>query len=208
MVPTEIFIYGASGHGKVIADIIGCSDNYTLAGWIDDNPTFDTLTWEKFRVLHPQGTVALGIGKNHTRELIAKKVTHAGYAIATLIHPRAVVSPSAQIGEGSVIMPLAIINADARIGEGCIINSGAIVEHDCTLDNYVHISPNVALAGGVHIKENTHIGIGANVIQNITIGSNSIVGAGSVVINDIADNVLSLGIPASVQKTIYKESIV
>ncbi len=103
--------------------------------------------WEQFCSLHPDGTIALGIGGNNARESIAKKVTEAGYSLATLIHPSAIISDSAVIKEGSVIMPLAVVNADALIGEGCIVNSGAIVEHDCILENYVHISPNATLAG-------------------------------------------------------------
>ena len=147
MAPTDIFIYGASGHGKVLADIIRCS-GHTLAGWIDDKPSTSALSWEQFCLLHPHGTIALGIGENNARESVAKKITEAGYFLATLIHPSAIISDSAVIKHGSVIMPLAVVNADTVIGEGCIINSGAIIEHDCILENYVHISPNAALAGG------------------------------------------------------------
>lgn len=205
MVPTDIFIYGASGHGKVVADIIRSLD-HTLAGWIDDKVSEDTLLWEQFCSLHPQGTIALGIGGNNARGLVAKKITDAGYFLATLIHPSAVISDSAVIKEGSVVMPLAIINADTLVGEGCIINSGAVVEHDCILENYVHISPNAALAGGVHIKNNTHVGIGSTIIQNLTIGANTIIAAGSVVTKDVSDHVLAAGVPALVKKTFCKDN--
>lgn len=205
MAPTDIFIYGASGHGKVVADIIRCC-GHTLAGWIDDKPSANTLSWDQFCSLHPNGTIALGIGKNISRECIAKKVSESGYSIAILIHPSAIISDSAVIKKGSVVMPLAIINADTVIGEGCIVNSGAIVEHDCILENYVHISPNATIAGGVHIKNNTHVGIGSTIIQNITIGSNTVIAAGSVVIKDVSDNVLAAGIPALIKKTFCKDS--
>jgi len=203
MVPTDIFIYGASGHGKVVADIIRCS-GHTLVGWIDDKPSADTLLWDQFRSLHPDGTIALGIGENTARESIAKKVGEAGYSLATLIHPSAVISDSAIIKEGSVIMPLAVVNADAHIGEGCIVNSGAIVEHDCVLENYVHLSPNATLAGGVQIKNRTHVGMGALILQNITVGAGSIVAAGSVVTKDVSDNVLVAGVPALIKKNILQ----
>lgn len=205
MVPTDIFIYGASGHGKVVADIIRCS-GHTLVGWIDDKPSADTLLWDRFRSLHPDGTIALGIGENIARESIAKKVGEAGYSLATLIHPSAVISDSAIIKEGSVIMPLAVVNADAHIGEGCIVNSGAIVEHDCVLENYVHLSPNATLAGGVQIKNRTHVGMGALILQNITVGAGSVVAAGSVVTKDVSDNVLVAGVPALIKKTFCKDS--
>lgn len=203
MVPTDIFIYGASGHGKVIADIIRCT-GHTFAGWIDDKPSADTLKWDQFCSLYPHGTIALGIGENATRESIAKKVVEAGYSLATLIHPSAIISDSAIIKGGSVIMPLAVVNADALIGEGCIVNSGAIVEHDCILGNYVHISPGAALAGGVQIKNSTHIGMGALILQNITVGSGSVVAAGSVVTKNVSDNVLVAGAPALIKKNILQ----
>lgn len=205
MAPTDIFIYGASGHGKVVADIIRCS-GHTLAGWIDDKPNTNTFTWEQFCSLNPNATIALGIGENTAREGINKKVLEAGYSLAILIHPSAIISDSAIIKIGSVIMPLAVVNADAVIGEGCIVNSGAIVEHDCILENYVHISPNATLAGGVYIKKSTHIGMGALILQNITVGVNSIVAAGSVVTKDVSDNVLVAGIPAVIKKIFCKDS--
>jgi UDP-N-acetylbacillosamine N-acetyltransferase len=199
MAATEIFIYGASGHGKVIADIIRrCG--YTLCGWIDDRPSPDTYSWEDFCSAHPKGSIALGIGDNNTRERIFQKVSAAGYSLPVLVHPTAVVSESATIAEGSVIMPLSIINADAVVSHGCIINSGAIVEHDCILEDYVHISPNAALAGGVRIGHHSHIGIGASIIQNITIGAHSVVAAGSAVIHHIPDYSLAAGVPSSIKK--------
>jgi len=200
---TEIFVYGAGGHSKVVADILR-SCGYTLAGWIDDNPAAAVYTWETFRQAHPGGAIALGIGNNRAREKILAKVSEAGYTLPPLIHPSAVVSPSAIISEGSVIMPLAIVNAEARIGRGCIINSGAVVEHECTLEPYVHISPNAALAGGVNVKNNTHIGIGTNCIQNLTIGDHSVIAAGSVLITDIPDYSLAAGVPATVKKSLLK----
>ncbi|MGZ5207759.1 MAG: acetyltransferase [Sulfuricurvum sp.] len=204
MVPTDIFIYGASGHGKVVADIIRCC-GHTLAGWIDDKPGAGTLLWDQFCSLHPNGMIALGIGENTARECIAKKVGESGYSLAILIHPSAVISDSAVIKEGSVIMPLAVVNADALIGEGCIVNSGAIVEHDCVLENYVHLSPNATLAGGVQIKNRTHVGMGALILQNITVGASSVVAAGSVVTKNVSDNVLVAGVPALIKKTFCKD---
>lgn len=204
MVITEIFIYGASGHGKVIADIAQrCG--HTIAGWIDDSSDTDTYSWEDFCLAYPNGSIAIGIGDNNARERITHKVTEAGYQLPSLIHPSAVISGSATIGEGSVVMPLAVINADAAIGKGCIINSGAIVEHDCIVENYVHISPNAALSGGVHVKQNTHIGIGTNIIQNIRIGAYCITAAGSAVVHHVADYSLVAGVPATVKKNLPKD---
>lgn len=203
MAATEIFIYGASGHGKVIADIIrNCG--YAIGGWIDDRPLGGVLSWDDFCAFHPAAAVALGIGDNTARARIFHKVVEAQHPLPALIHPSAVVSESAIIAKGSVVMPLAVINADATIGQGTIINSGSIVEHDCVIDDFVHISPRTALAGGVKIGHGVHIGIGATVIQNITIAENSVVAAGSAVIYDIPPFSLAAGVPAIIKKSLYK----
>ncbi|MBN2870342.1 MAG: acetyltransferase [Campylobacterales bacterium] len=203
METTDVFIYGASGHGRVIADILR-SCGYSVGGWIDDRPSPDAYSWEDFCSAHPKGSIALGIGDNDARERVFRQVSAAGYCLPILIHPSAVISESATIEEGTVIMPLAIVNAGAVIAKGCIINSGAVVEHDCHLDAFVHLSPRAALAGGVKIGYSTHIGIGASIIQNITIGDHSIIAAGSAVIRDIADHSLAAGVPALIKKSLHK----
>ncbi|MEF3191925.1 MAG: acetyltransferase [Campylobacterales bacterium] len=196
---TELFIYGASGHGRVIADIaVACG--YHIAGWIDDAPKEGALSWEQVTTSFPGAAIALGVGHNKMRQQLFKKVTAAGHPLPPLIHPSAIISPSVKVGDGTVIMPLSIINANARLGQGVIVNSGAIIEHDCFLGDFVHISPNAALAGGVTVGEGAHIGIGASLIQLVHIGAQTIVGAGSVVIHDLPSNVTAVGNPARIIK--------
>ena len=194
-----IFIYGASGHGKVIADIIHAS-GFTVGGWIDDDPSKNCLSWDHFCTLHQHAQIALGIGSNTLRSAIAKKIKSAGHALPILVHPTAAISPSASLKEGSIVMPLCVINAEAKIGEGAIINSGSIIEHDCNLGNYVHISPNSSLAGNVTIGDYTHIGISATVIQGVIIGKESIIGAGSTVISNLPNGITAAGTPAKIIK--------
>ena len=199
MAANSIFIYGASGHGKVIADIIQAS-GFTVGGWIDDDATKSFLSWEDFCALHAQASIALGIGSNELRYAIAKKIKQAGHSLPVLIHPTAVVSPSASLQEGSVVMPLCVINAETKIAAGTIINSGSIIEHDCSIGEYVHISPNSSIAGNVKIGNFTHIGIGTSVIQGITIGEQSIIGAGATVISNLPDHITAVGTPAKIIK--------
>jgi len=206
MVPTDIFIYGASGHGKVIADSIRACGN-KVAGWIDDNPLADAMSWEEFCTLYPNALIALGIGDNGTRATVAQKIRDKGYTLATIIHPSAILSLSVTVCEGSVIMPLALINADATIGVGCIINSGAIVEHDSHVGNFVHIAPRVTLAGGVGVGDYTFVGMGTSVIQQCTLGHHTMVAAGSMVIGDIPSYVMVAGVPAILKKTLPKRSL-
>ena len=185
----KIYIYGASGHGLVIADI--ARDNgYDEIAFLDDASEF------KFSPELEKADIIIAIGQNKTREIISKRVKAAGFEIVNLIHKSAVVSESAVIEKGVVVMPNAVINAKAHIKEGAIINSGAVIEHECDIGKFAHISPNAALAGNVSVGEFTHIGIGSSVIQGIGIGSSCIIGAGSVVVRDIKDGTKAYGVPA------------
>lgn len=195
----SIYIYGKSGHGSVIEDI-ALANGYKNIIYIDDDLTKkDVLRYNK--KLEKNTPFALGMGDNLMRKKIAYKLMNDGFYLTTLIHPSAIVSKSANIKNGSVVMPLCVINANAQIGVGVIVNSGSIIEHDCRLDNFVHVSPNASLAGGISVGELTHIGLNSSIKECIKIGKNSIIGAGSIVINNIEDNVVCVGNPA---KTIRK----
>lgn len=180
----SIYIYGASGHGLVVADIAKeCGYNNIL--FIDDEknsyPTFEDIKTANHI------SVALGIGSNKIRAKIFEKVKNNGFEIVTLIHPSAIISSSALIGEGTVVMPNVVVNAKSKVDDGVILNTGSIIEHECIVEDFVHISPNVSLAGNVKVGRYTHIGIGSNVIQGITIGHHTVVGAGSNVVKNIND---------------------
>ena len=195
MEKTKIYIYGASGHGKVVADVAK-SAGYREIVFLDDNGEL------KFSPDLPKFPVIIAIGDNKIRANLQKKVSEAGFEIATLIHETAVISPTAKIGRGVVIMPNVVVNADAIIGDGVILNSACVIEHDCVIGEFSHISPNSALAGGVEVGEFSHIGLGSSVIQKIKIGKNCVIGAGSAVIKDIDENCVAVGVPAKVIKKI------
>lgn len=188
-----IYIYGASGHGLVVADIARAC-GYDDVIFVDDGdneyPSFEDIK-------RTSGIpVAFGIGSNSIRAKLFERVQNSGFEIVSLIHPSAIISSSVTIGKGTVIMPNVVVNAKATIGNGVILNSSCVVEHDCMIDDFVHISPKVALAGDVKVGEFTYIGIGSNVIQGIIIEKNVIVGGGSMVIRNIEDNQKVVGVPA------------
>ena len=190
----SIYIYGASGHGLVVADIAK-SCGYEDIVFLDDDKSKGFLTFEDIKE-NRDYYIAFGIGNNQIREKLYKKVKENGFSIPTLIHPSSIISPSAKIEEGTVVMPNVVVNAKAYIGKCAILNSSCVVEHESIIGDFVHISPKVSIAGDVKIGNFTHIGIGSNVIQGIIIGSNVIVGGGSMVILNIDDNQKVVGIPA------------
>lgn len=187
----EVIIIGASGHGRVIADIVRASGDILL-GFLDDDPAKKTLGPVSDHVKYPGAEFVVGIGNAAARERISS-IPVKWY---TAVHPAAVVSLSASIGEGSVVMPCAVINADAVIGRHCIVNSGAIVEHDDRIEDYAHISVGAKLGGTVSVGRKTWVGIGAAVKNNVSICADCVIGAGAVVIHPIEEKGTYIGVPA------------
>lgn len=199
----SLFLYGASGHGKVIKDIVE-SQGKTVEGFIDDNPEVKMLSGLPVKhFINNDDEVIVSIGDNKTRKKIVEKL-HCKFSEAA-VHKTAVVSETSEIGEGTVVMGGAIINADAKIGKQCIVNTGASIDHECVLGDYVHVSPHATLCGNVTIGEGTWIGAGATVIQGVKIGRWSMIGAGSVVTKDIPDGYLAVGNRCKLVKEINQE---
>lgn len=196
-----MYLYGASGHAKVIIDIL-TANHITIDALVDDNPELQEL--HGIPVVHSAEGLSpfiVSIGSNNIRKKIAERI---GGLFATAIHPSAIISPYARIGEGSVVMQGAIIQSDARIGKHCIVNTAATIDHECVIGDYVHISPNASLCGNVHIGEGTQIGAGSVVVPGIKIGKWSLVCAGSVVTTDIPDFCIAAGNRCKVIKYIKR----
>lgn len=198
---TKICLYGASGHGKVIKDIV-ISCGRIVEVFIDDNPVSkfldDTsvLTSEKIELFKANDFV-ISIGNNKTRKNISKKIN---CNFIKLIHPSAIISSTVSIDIGTVVMPSVVINSDTYIGQHVIVNTNAVIEHDCKIEDFVHISPNATITGGVSIGEGTHIGGGAIIIPGIKIGKWVTVGAGAVIIKNIPDYATVVGNPGKIIK--------
>lgn len=193
-----MLIIGASGHGKVIADIAKLQ-NYDVYFCDDDVRIIEgEQVLLRSKVDFQSRNLVIGIGNNKIRSKIAFQ--YPGNKFLKLFHPSSVINKFSSIGDGTVVMPVAVINVGVKIGKHCIVNTGAIIEHDCVLDDFVHVSPNATLCGSVMIGRYSWIGAGATVIQGIKIGENVTIGAGSVVINNIPDNTIVVGNPAKIIK--------
>jgi len=201
---SALIIYGAGGHAAVVADAVRAGMDWTVAGFLDD----DSLrTGEAYYGATIIGTrhdiVKLGIGRwifgfgNCDR----RRAAALDLPAATVVHPSAIVSPSATLEPGVFIGPGAIVNARAHLESHVIVNSGAIVEHDCRIGVASHICPGVRLAGNVRIGAAVWIGIGSTIRETITIGDNACLGAGSVVVHNIDAQAVAYGVPARVVRT-------
>ncbi|WP_320970577.1 acetyltransferase [Bacteroides nordii] len=197
-----MYLFGASGHGKVIKDILH-ANGIKIKAFVDDNTEINECAGRL--VLHDAtglSPMIVSIGVNHMRKAIVGKLVanNKDIEFVTAIHPSVIMSPSAKIGEGSVVMAGAVINTDAVIGKHCIVNTGATIDHECVIEDFCHIAPGVHISGDTFVGEGTWIGIGSCVIQGITIGRNSVIGAGSVVVKDIPDGVVAYGNPCKVMR--------
>ena len=200
---TNVVLIGAGGHSKVIQDIVNAHDDLTLHAILDQSieqkEIVDGVIYAHTDMIESFADdykFCIAIGNNKVRQKLIEEFNIPLEKYIALIHPTAVISPSAAIGRGTVVMPNAVINADAVIGNHCIVNSGAVIEHDNRLRDYVHVSPNATLAGTVTVGEGTHVGLGATVIPGKGIGGWSVVGAGAVVVDDVGVEVTVVGVPA------------
>jgi len=198
-----MILFGASGHAKVILDIINSGTGDTVDYILDDNSEiFDLAGFEinhtvDRNILQKIDTI-VAIGDNKIRKHICLK-----YKIKlhqALIHKTATVSKAAIVSKGSVVMAGAVISHSANVSENSIINSNAIIEHDVSIAKFAHVSPGAIVTGAVSIGEGSHIGAGASIIPGISIGKWVTIGAGAVVLKDIPDYAVVVGNPGRIIK--------
>jgi len=201
----KLAIYGAGGHGRVVADTA------SLLGW--QEIVFYDESWP----IHQKNSIWPVVG--NCKNLFAKLAEYDGIIIAfgdcamrlemtrelqrlqapiiSLVHPKSFVSPNSTLGQGSVVLAGAVINIEAKVGDASIINTSATVDHDCILGPGVHICPGANLSGGVVVGEASWIGVGSCIRQGIKIGANVMVGAGAVIVKDVPNNAAMISVAAS-----------
>ena len=208
----NIFVFGASGHAKVVIDIIEKQGLYKIAFLADDNVSLKGSTLYGYSVVGGREelleteiiTGIVAIGSNNARSKVASWMTENGFGLITAIHPSACVARGVTIGSNSVIMAGAIINSDCSVGSGVIINTKASVDHDCLIGNDVHIAPGATLCGAVTVGDGSFVCAGATIIPNLTLGKYVTIGAGATVITDIVDGATAVGNPAKIIRQLLR----
>ncbi|MGI6457561.1 MAG: acetyltransferase [bacterium] len=208
----KIFVVGAGGHARVVLDAILMQPHtFQVTAITDSNVNLhgktlyglpiagDESVWENLKrsgVIHS----VVAIGDNKARARMADKLRYGGFELVNVIHPSAVVSPHAHLEKGIVVMAGAIIQSGAEVHDNVIINTGASIDHDCVIERHVHIAPGSHLGGNVQISEGTLVGIGSSVVPHTTIGKWCVIGAGSVVKDEIGSWQMAAGVPARIIK--------
>lgn len=205
----KLVIIGASGHGKVVADV-ALLNGYERVEFLDDACVaacagFPVVGKVSDVPLMEECDFFVAIGNPTARERIFSELELLGNSIATLVHPNAVVSRRVEIGAGSVVMAGAVINSDTRIGKGCIVNTSASVDHDCAVGDFVHVSVGAHVAGAVQVGDRTWIGIGSAVSNNLSICEDCMIGAGTVVVKGIVAPDTYVGVPAHPMNGVFSE---
>ena len=195
----RLLIVGAGGHGRAVAEAVLAAGKYKLVGFADDAAPALKQVWDlpvfgdmadlaSYREHADAAIVA--IGNNRLREELQHRLYAAGFELATVVHPKAVVSPRAVMGAGCAIMAGACVGTQAQLGEGVIVNCGAVVDHDCRVDDFGHLGVNAAMAGG------SVLGCSAWMQAGSVLGYGAMVEAGRV-----------LGPGEAVNKTINRNGI-
>ena len=140
----KLLILGAGGYGKTVADLaqqLGC---YQKIAFLDDGksgPGILGSCGEYWQFCDENTEVYPAFGNNAVRMKWLEQLQEEGIMLPTLVHPRAYVSPTAKLGEGTVVLPMAVVNTGVTVGNGCIINIGALIDHDSVIEDGCHLAP-------------------------------------------------------------------
>lgn len=200
-----MYLFGASGHAKVIVDIL-LSEGIAVLGLYDEDEAKKELLGipvlgKTADFNQERGHCIVSIGDNKTRKKVVNRLLDKA-RFGTAIHQQSIIGSKVYIEEGSVVMPGVVINADTKIGKHTIINTSSSVDHDCLIADFVHVAPNSSICGGVKIGEGTLFGAGATAIPLVSIGKWCVIGAGAVITQDIPDYSVVVGNPGRILKTI------
>jgi sugar O-acyltransferase (sialic acid O-acetyltransferase NeuD family) len=208
----ELWIVGAGGHGAVVAEAARAAGWDSVAHFDDRWPAVtESRGWPvrgnlaeltaRLTQFGPQSDgLVVAIGDNARRLELSLALAQAGAPLVTVVHPFSAVSPTAELGAGTVVLAGAVLNAGTRVGTACIVNTRASIDHDCTIGDGVHICPGVTLAGHVSVQDLAWMGIGSCAIQGVKVGRAALVAAGATVVDDVAPGARVAGCPAKEMK--------
>ena len=199
--PRTLLLFGAGGHGRVVADAALLTKSWPKIVASDRDPAqcigpflpgvnlIDLAIARSLRV-----SVHIAIGNNAARELEAS--FWSADNLVSVLHPFACVSQFSQLGAGSFVAAGAVLAAGTHIGLACIVNHGAVVDHDVRLGAYCHVAPLASLGGEVVLGQRVMVGAGANILPGVRVTDDVMIGAGAVVRSNLLEPGTYVGVPA------------
>ena len=165
----KLLILGAGGFGQTIAEVAELLDNWENISFVDDRwpeqqwlgcyPIVSNI--QNLSLIKQQDFEAIiAVGNNQIRQKWQQLLIELGMPLTTIIHPHAVISPSAKIGRGVSIMAGCIVGTKTVIHDGVILNIGTLLDHDVIIEDFCHLSVGVKVAGGKRISQQTFLEVG------------------------------------------------
>jgi sugar O-acyltransferase (sialic acid O-acetyltransferase NeuD family) len=212
-----LVLIGPGGFGRETAEVVrainaaheasGGSPRWDLLGFLDDDPARWGTTVSGVRVLGGMDALAAQSdarvvvctghpGNFGSKARIVERLGLDRERYATLIHPTAVIPPSARLGEGSVVFAGVVATTDVQIGAHAGIMPLAVFTHDDVLEDFVTVGAGVRLAGTVRIEAGAYLGAGCLIRENRTVGPGALIGMGAVVTEDVPGGEVWAGVPA------------
>lgn len=201
----SLLVLGCGGHGRVVADAaLDCG--YDEVAFLDDAEPVRRPANAKVlgpfaaatELIHKWPIAIAAVGDGGLRLKLFETLQRLTFQTPSIVHPSAVVSRGATVGDGVFVAAGAVINVGARIGSAVIVNTGARIDHDCEIGAGSHIAPGVTLSGSVVVGERVWLGTGCSVRQGVKIGTGVLVGVGAAVVTDLAPGQTYAGVPARV----------
>lgn len=208
--PERVVGLGAGGHARVLLEALRAQGGIAVIGLLDADPRLVGGRLDGTPILGDDRLLArlcrrgvtgffVGLGgtaDNRPRQRLFALARRHGLRPMSVLHPSAVISPSARLGCGAVVLATAVVNAAARLGDHVLVGSGAIIEHDVRVGAHAHVATGARVCGAARVGAGAHVGAGAVVREGVRIGRAAVVGAGAVVIRDVAAGARVAGVPA------------
>jgi sugar O-acyltransferase (sialic acid O-acetyltransferase NeuD family) len=205
---SSLIIVGAGGAGKEAAWIAQRSGRWHVVGFFDDGkPVGEEIvpgskvigsTADLLAKKGDRASVHVAIGRNDVRRRIAESLLNAGYSLATVVDPTAVIAETASLGDGAYVAQFAIVGPSVKIGRGAILNVNCNVGHDAVVGDFCQICPGARVTGGATLGPGAFIGSNAVVLPGGSVGDWATLAAGSLAANEIPASATAIGVPAIV----------
>lgn len=165
----RLLILGAGGFAAAVAEAATATGRYQIVGFLDDRhpeiltfqglPVLGRLTLDGPWTRHADAAVA-AFGQAALRRKAAALIRTEGLEWCSLVHPRAIVSPSATLGPGAIVMAGAVIGTRCVLGEGALINAGVTLDHDVRIGEFAHLAVGSCIGGAGQLRPNATLGPG------------------------------------------------